>query len=96
LPRPIRPPKRSNLKDENGNSIEILRQSMPYGNMKVQGLYFVSCANSPKPFTQMLRSMLFGDETGVYDKLLDYTRAETGAAFFAPSIDFIKQNSKEL
>lgn len=88
--------KRSNLKDEQGNSIEILRQSMPYGNMKVQGLYFVSCANSPKPFTQMLRSMIFGDDNGVYDKLLDYTRAETGAAFFAPSIDFIKQNSQGL
>lgn len=85
--------KRTNLKDAEGKSIEILRQSMPYGDMKVQGLYFVSCAKSPKPFTMMLQSMIYGDENGNYDKLLDYTSAETGAAFFAPSVTFIKENA---
>ncbi|MBE1300050.1 MAG: Dyp-type peroxidase [Alteromonadaceae bacterium] len=83
--------KRTSLKDDDGNSIEILRQSMPYGNMKVQGLFFVSCAKSSRPFTQMLESMIFGDETGTYDKILDFTTAETGAAYFAPSIDFIRK-----
>lgn len=81
--------KRTSLKDEKGKSIEILRQSMPYGDMQQQGLFFISCAASPKPFTQMLHSMVYGDENGVHDKLLDYTEAETGAAFFAPSVDFI-------
>lgn len=84
--------KRSSLKDENGDSIEILRQSMPYGDMTVKGLMFLSFAKSPKPFTMMLKSMMFGDEEGVYDKLLDYTVPETGAAFFAPSLTFIKRN----
>jgi putative iron-dependent peroxidase len=60
----------------------------------VQGLYFVSCASSPEPFTKMLKSMIFGDEEGNYDRLLDYTTAETGGAFFAPSITFIKQQAK--
>ncbi|TDF38147.1 Dyp-type peroxidase [Alteromonadaceae bacterium M269] len=83
--------KRTSLKNDEGKSIEILRQSMPYGDMKVQGLMFISCAKSPKPFTDMLSSMIFGDEHGVYDKLLDFTTAETGAAFFAPSVHFIKQ-----
>ena len=87
--------KRTSLKDEDGKSIEMLRQSMPYGDMGVQGLYFVSCAKSPKPFTQMLHSMIFGDENGAYDKLLDYTTAETGAAFFAPSVNFIKDQAKD-
>lgn len=85
--------KRTNLKDADGNSIEILRQSMPYGDMQEQGLYFVSCAKSPKPFRLMLESMIYGDENGVYDKMLDYTNAETGAAFFAPSVTFIKQQA---
>jgi putative iron-dependent peroxidase len=85
--------KRANIKDVHGKSVEILRQSMPYGDMKVQGLMFISCAKSPKPFTDMLSSMIFGDEHGIYDKLLDYTTAETGAAFFAPSIQFIKKNA---
>jgi putative iron-dependent peroxidase len=85
--------KRANVKDVNGESVEILRQSMPYGDMKIQGLMFISCARSPKPFTDMLSSMIFGDEHGIYDKLLDFTTAETGAAFFAPSIQFIKRNA---
>ena len=83
--------KRTSLKNDEGKSVEILRQSMPYGDMKVQGLMFISCAKSPKPFTDMLSSMIFGDEHGIYDKLLDFTTAETGAAFFAPSVHFIKQ-----
>ena len=56
--------KRTNLKDEQGNSIEILRQSMPYGDMKVQGLMFVSYCHSPEPFELMLKSMIFGDGSG--------------------------------
>ena len=87
--------KRTSLKDESGKSIEMLRQSMPYGDMSVQGLYFVSCACSCEPFTKMLKSMIFGDDKGVYDKLLDYTAAETGGAFFAPSTTFIKQQAKD-
>jgi putative iron-dependent peroxidase len=86
--------KRTNLKDAEGNKIEILQQSMPYGDMSVQGLFFVSFAKSPKPFAQILHSMIYGDEDGVYDKLLDYTTAETGSAFFAPSITFIKSQAK--
>ncbi len=86
--------KRTSLKDEQGQSIEMLRQSMPYGDLKVQGLYFISCAASPKPFTKMLHSMIYGDENGVYDRLLDFTVAETGAAFFAPSATFIKRQAK--
>jgi len=81
--------KRSNLKDEEGNSLEIVRQSMPYGEMKIQGLFFVSYCNTPKNFELMLHSMIFGDEQGNYDHLLDFTEAETGAAFFVPSLNFL-------
>lgn len=84
--------KRSSLKDADGKSIEILRQSMPYGDMSVKGLFFISLANSPKPFTLMLKSMVFGDENSTYDRLLDFTVPETGAAFFAPSLTFIKRH----
>jgi porphyrinogen peroxidase len=87
--------KRANLKDEHGQPIEILRQSMPYGDMQEQGLYFVSCAKSPKPFGLILRSMIYGDEEGVYDHLMDYTQAETGAAFFAPSVPFIRKHARQ-
>ena len=81
--------KRANLKDDHGNSIEIVRQSMPYGEMKVQGLFFVSYCNTPKNFETLLHNMIFKDEHGNYDHLLDFTQAETGAAFFVPSLNFL-------
>ncbi len=82
--------KRTNLKDSDGNSIEILRQSMPYGHMKTQGLFFLSYCKTPENFELMLSSMIKGDGHGHSDHLLKYTQAETGAAFFAPSIDFLQ------
>jgi putative iron-dependent peroxidase len=81
--------KRTSLKDENGKSLEILRQSMPYGDMKRKGLFFVSYCHSPKPFELMLKSMVHGDEHGHTDHLLNFTQAESGAAFFAPSLNFL-------
>lgn len=83
--------KRTNIKDEHGKSIEILRQSMPYGDMKLQGLFFVSYCKSPEPFNLMLKSMIEGDEEGNFDHMLKYTQAETGAAFFAPSLNILAQ-----
>ncbi|AZQ85737.1 Dyp-type peroxidase [Colwellia sp. Arc7-635] len=83
--------KRVNLKDSDGNSIEILRQSMPYGDMKIQGLFFVSYCSSPEPFELMLKSMICGDAHGHSDHLLKYTQAETGAAFFVPSLNILAQ-----
>jgi putative iron-dependent peroxidase len=77
------------LLQENGYPIEIIRQSMPYGDMKRQGLFFVSYCHSPKPFEIILKSMIYGDEDGNVDHLLKYTQAETGAAFFAPSLNFL-------
>lgn len=71
----------------------LLQQSMPYGDMSVKGLFFVSCCRSPKPFNNALRSMIFGDQLGNYDRWLDYAVAQTGAAFFAPSLSFIKARS---
>ncbi|NMP31878.1 Dyp-type peroxidase [Thalassotalea sp. M1531] len=81
--------KRTALKDDDGNSIEILRQSMPYGDMKMQGLFFVSYGRSPEPFTIMLKSMIQGDSEGHFDHMLKYTEAQTGVAFFAPSLNFL-------
>jgi len=70
----------------------FLNQSMPYGDLSIQGLYFVACSNHPQSFKNLLHSRIFGDDNGHYDKLLDYSNAETGAAFFAPSIQFIRKH----
>jgi putative iron-dependent peroxidase len=83
--------KRVNLKDANGASMEILRQSMPYGSVKEQGLMFISSCKTPDNFEQMLRSMIYGDGHGNHDHLMQFTKALTGSSFFAPSLDFLMQ-----
>lgn len=82
---------RTKVTGPNGEYPILLNQSMPYGNVSVQGLYFVSCSANPHALSRYLFSRIYGDQQGHYDKLLDYSVAETGAAFFAPSISFIRQ-----
>ncbi|MBT1444323.1 Dyp-type peroxidase [Shewanella sp. JM162201] len=84
--------KRVNLKDEQGRSLEILRQSMPYGSVKEQGLMFISVCRTPFHFEKMLQSMVHGDGQGNHDHLMHFTRAMTGSSFFAPSLDFLRKD----
>jgi putative iron-dependent peroxidase len=50
----------------------------------------VSYASHPNAFKNLLHSRIYGDQNEHYDRLLDYTNAETGAAFFAPSLTYIR------
>lgn len=77
------------------NHNQMVRQSMPYANIQVQGLFQVTCSASIKPFKSMLHSMIFGGPDGEYDAWLDYTNAETGGAYFAPSIQFLRERAKD-
>lgn len=81
--------KRANVKNANGEGLELMRQSMPYGNLTEQGLLFVSYCATPDNFETILHNMVYGSDEGTYDHLLNFTTAETGASFFAPSIDFL-------
>ncbi|WP_192022111.1 Dyp-type peroxidase [Shewanella sp. WPAGA9] len=83
--------KRVNLKDADGKSMEILRQSMPFGSLREQGLMFISTCHNPTHFEEMLRSMIYGDGHGNHDHLMQFTKALTGSSFFAPSLDFLAQ-----
>lgn len=83
--------KRAQAKKD-GESLEILRHSMPYGSASEQGLYFVAYAASPDNFDLMLESMVIGDGEGHFDHLLRYTTAVTGASFFVPSRDWLEAN----
>ena len=75
--------------EENGEELQILRHSLPYGTSAEHGLYFVAYGRSPIPFRRMLRRMVVRDSDGQYDRLLDFSRAVTGAAFFVPSLEFL-------
>lgn len=74
---------------EQGEELEILRHSMPYGDSSESGLVFIAYARTPEHFDRMLDRMIYADADGAYDHLMDYTRAVTGCAFFAPSLDFL-------
>lgn len=72
----------------------LVLQGMPYGDMRVQGLYAVYCSNTPRVFKSRLYSQIVGTSDGDYDRWLDYSHAETGGAYFAPSVEFIQQSVK--
>lgn len=71
----------------------LIKQGMPYGNVILQGLFSVCCAASGKAFESMLYSQVIGNADGDYDRWLDFASAETGGAFFAPAIGFIRQHA---
>ena len=78
------------IKDEDGNSLEILRANMPYGRVGdgEMGTYFIGYCKDPAITERMLENMFLGSPRGNYDRLLDFSTAVTGGAFFAPSADF--------
>lgn len=78
--------KRTSLKDENGNSIEILRHSLPFGELEQSGLMFASYAANSSHFNLMLQNMCRINEQHQTDHILRVTQAVTGQAFFAPNI----------
>lgn len=89
---PVAHIKRVNLKDASGKSMEILRHSMPYGNAREAGLFFIAYNKTPKHFTLMLQTMIEADSQGHYDHLMKYSTPVTGCAFFAPSVEFLENH----
>ncbi|CAH9056375.1 Dye-decolorizing peroxidase YfeX [Pseudoalteromonas holothuriae] len=79
------------LKDTHGLAL-LLDQSMPFGDVFEQGSLWLSCSANGSAFEQVLTSRL-GDPQ-CYDPLLDYSQADMGAAFFAPSVQFLSDMAK--
>lgn len=73
--------------EQDGEELEILRHSMPYGDSQKAGLVFIAYSARREIFDMMLDSMFDAQGEGVHDHLMDFTRAETGAFFFAPSLE---------
>jgi len=81
----------TSIVDEEGNEQEILRDNMPFGDIKQSefGTYFIGYSKSPAPTEKMLENMFVGLPRGNYDRLLDFSRAVTGTLFFVPSATFL-------
>ena len=78
--------------EENGQSLEIVRDNMPFGEVGKGefGTYFIGYARSPARIERMLTNMFVGQPPGNYDRLLDFSKAVTGSLFFVPSATFLE------
>lgn len=71
-------------------TLPLIFQNMPFGHVKNQGQLLCSFSSQPKTFDHWLRQRLGGVGQQNYDLLLDYMQADSGAAFYAPSIEFME------
>lgn len=72
---------------EDGEELQILRQSYPYGTVREAGLFFVAYTKSLSIFDRMLGRMMGTSGDGLHDRLMEFSRAVTGATFFVPSME---------
>ena len=70
----------------------IFRRNMPYGTVTDHGTVFVGFSAEQGRLSAMLDSMA-GLTTGVRDALTYYTRPVSGAYYFVPSIEALRERS---
>ncbi len=93
LPDDVKPPTAHISRvviEENGEELEILRHSFPYGTTSEAGLFFIAYTKDLDITEKMLRRMLGASGDGRHDHLMDYTQAVSGAHFFAPSLEMLQ------
>ena len=77
------------VEDDAGEELEIYRRSTPYGTVGERGLYFVAFSAETSRFEIMLARMFGTTGDGLHDRLMDFTRATSGAYYFAPSLEIL-------
>ncbi|TPG45246.1 Dyp-type peroxidase [Flavobacterium pectinovorum] len=85
------------ITDENGNDLKIVRDNMVFGNPSKGevGTYFIAYASTFSTTKKMLENMFLGNPTGNYDRILDFSTAQTGTLFFVPTLDLLDDYSAE-
>jgi porphyrinogen peroxidase len=80
---------RTQIHDATGNEIPIYRRSVPYGTVGEHGLQFVAFAADRERFDRMLARMYGTGGDGVHDRLIEFSRAVSGAYYYAPPLNVI-------
>jgi len=80
---------RVDLGQRDGRDQPIYRRSVPYGSTSEHGLYFVAFSADITRFDRMLARMFGADAGGTYDRLTDFSRAVSGAYYFAPPLSLL-------
>ena len=76
--------------EQDGEELKIVRHSFPYGTSSEHGLFFIAyCRTLDIPELMMAR-MVGATGDGHYDRIMEFSRAVTGAHFFAPSLKTLK------
>ena len=70
--------------------LKIWRRSVPWGRAASNGLQFVGFSADPQRFVTMLERMYGATPDHVHDRLLDFSKPETGALYFVPSMDALQ------
>ncbi len=89
-------PKNSHIALANvGDDFKVVRDNMPFGNVATNemGTYFICYASTFSTVEKMLTNMFIGDPIGNYDRILDFSTAQTGTLFFVPSSDMLDEFS---
>jgi putative iron-dependent peroxidase len=83
----------TNIEDENGNELKIIRANMPFANPSKGefGTYFIGYAGTFSTTRRMLENMFKGEPEGNYDRLLDFSKPVTGTLFFVPSWELLEK-----
>ena len=80
------------IEDDEGEEMEILRHSLPYGDGKgEQGLFFIAYTKNLAIIDDMLEHMFGTTGDGIHDRLLHFVTAVDGAYFFAPSEELLEE-----
>ena len=82
----------STIVDAGGVEHDILRDNMPFGRPGAGefGTYFIGYAADLSTIEKMLQRMFVGVPAGAHDRILDFSTAVTGSAYFAPSNDLLE------
>lgn len=80
------------IEDDEGEEMEILRHSLPYGDGKGdQGLFFIAYTKNLEIIDHMLQHMFGTTGDGIHDRLLHFVTPVDGAYHFAPSEELLEE-----
>lgn len=83
---------RTVVEDAEGEEMEILRHSLPYGDGKGdQGLFFIAYTQDLSIIDAMLLRMFGTSGDGIHDRLLHFVTPMDGAYYFAPSEELLEE-----
>jgi len=88
LPKDKMPPSAhvARMRDEKFARIPIVRQSMPWGDSKKNGLLFIAYSSDVSKFDKMLDRMTGNGSDKHNDSIMKYSKCVTGNYWYFPSV----------